>query len=111
GTGANITGSDPILSALANNGGPTQTHAIDSASPARDAGSNPLTLATDQRGFSRDDGGGVDMGAFEFGSTAPSPTADPTVTDPASTVVVDAASYSIVGTAAAGSTVRIYSDL
>jgi hypothetical protein len=38
-----------------------------SGSPAIDAGSNPLGLAFDQRGdgFPRENGGGVDIGAFE----------------------------------------------
>ena len=45
--------SDARLSPLANNGGPTQTHALLSGSPALDAGSNTLAnnagLTTDQR--------------------------------------------------------------
>ncbi|MEZ5992103.1 MAG: choice-of-anchor Q domain-containing protein [Planctomycetota bacterium] len=109
GTGTNITGTDPVLSALANNGGPTETHAIDTASAARDAGSNPLTLATDQRGLNRDDGGGVDMGAYEFGAGAAA-TTPPSVSDPASVTVVNATSYNVMGTAPADSLVRVYSD-
>jgi hypothetical protein len=68
---------DPMLDVLANNGGPTQTHALLAGSPAIDAGSNQLNLTTDQRGagFNRTIGLGPDMGAFEV-----QPTATPTVT-------------------------------
>jgi hypothetical protein len=58
------------LGMLANNGGPTQTISFPSASPLRNAGSNPAGLTTDQRGpgFSRVVGAAADMGAFEFPS-------------------------------------------
>ena len=64
---------------LADNGGPTQTHALLPDSPAIDAGDNSLAvdadgnpLSTDQRGtgFDRIFGGTVDIGAFEFESSA-----------------------------------------
>jgi hypothetical protein len=60
---------DPDLASLANNGGPTRTHALLSSSPAVDAGSDTVAqnagLTTDQRGFERfiDT---VDVGAYEF---------------------------------------------
>jgi hypothetical protein len=56
------------LGPLANYGGPTQTIPISSASPARNAGSNPAGLTTDQRGpgFPRVEGPAADIGAFEF---------------------------------------------
>ncbi|MBP0018297.1 MAG: CHAT domain-containing protein [Cyanobacteria bacterium SBLK] len=57
----NITGVDPQLLPLADNGGSTQTHALRSTSPALNTGNS--TLATDQRGFSR--GFFPDIGAFE----------------------------------------------
>ncbi len=66
-----ITGADPMLDPLANNGGPTRTHALIAGSPAIDSGDDPNCPATDQRGFSRPaDGDGdstatCDMGAFE----------------------------------------------
>ncbi len=47
----NITGVNPILGDLANNGGPTDTCAILSTSAAIDAGNSTLTL--DQRGLVR----------------------------------------------------------
>lgn len=58
---------DPLLGSLDNYGGPTLTMPPDPGSPAIDAGSNPLGLAFDQRGdgFPRENGGGVDIGAFE----------------------------------------------
>ena len=41
---------DPQLLPLADNGGPTWTHALSPGSPAIDAGNNSAVLATDQRG-------------------------------------------------------------
>jgi hypothetical protein len=65
---ANQTGVDPLVGALGNNGGPTDTHGLQSSSPAIDTGSNPLVLLNDQRGagFRRVFGGGTDIGAFEL---------------------------------------------
>jgi beta-lactamase regulating signal transducer with metallopeptidase domain len=61
--------SDPLLLALADNGGPTLTHALAPASPARDAGNNAANLSTDQRGAGhpRVAGAAADIGAFEAG--------------------------------------------
>ena len=58
---------DPRLAPLANNGGPTPTHALMSDSPAIDRGSNPKDRAYDQRGpgFPRVRGAFPDIGAFE----------------------------------------------
>jgi len=56
--GNHITGQDPILGPLQDNGGPTFTHALLVGSPAIDAGDNSLAPATDQRGFSRPQDGG-----------------------------------------------------
>lgn len=64
----NIVGVDPLLGPLADNGGPTQTHALLSDSPAIDRGINPQGLPTDQRGATRAFGNGADIGAFEWGS-------------------------------------------
>ena len=61
----------PLLGALANNGGPTETHALLAGSQAiNTAGSSSESF--DQRGapFLRNDGNGVDMGAFESGATS-----------------------------------------
>lgn len=69
---------DPSLLQLANNGGPTWTHALETGSPAVDAGANPLGLVLDQRGagFARVYGVAADIGAFEVQQ----PSATPTVT-------------------------------
>jgi uncharacterized repeat protein (TIGR01451 family) len=73
----NITGQDPRLGPLQDNGGPTWTHALlDGAnpSPAINAGSftdiDGLTISSDQRGFSRPWPpmfGYNDIGAYERG--------------------------------------------
>jgi uncharacterized repeat protein (TIGR01451 family)/CSLREA domain-containing protein len=62
-----LSNQNPLLGALANNGGATQTRALSAGSPAIDAGSN--CPATDQRGVARPypAGGICDIGAFEFG--------------------------------------------
>lgn len=58
---------DPLLDALADNGGPTMTLALLAGSPAIDAGNNVAALSTDQRGpgFQRHVGSRTDIGAFE----------------------------------------------
>ncbi|MFO1462853.1 MAG: choice-of-anchor Q domain-containing protein [bacterium] len=69
---------NPRLSALADNGGPTPSHALQAGSPAIDGGNpsgcrdeNGLLLGLDQRGFSRNGDGDAngsavcDIGAFE----------------------------------------------
>jgi hypothetical protein len=71
--GGTITGSDPLLAPLADNGGPTLTHALLQGSPAIDAGPDPVPTFTgnefDQRGpgFVRVFGTRVDIGAYEAG--------------------------------------------
>ncbi|WPJ97507.1 choice-of-anchor Q domain-containing protein [Coraliomargarita algicola] len=54
------------LGLLADNGGPTFTHALGSSSDAIDAGMTDLT--TDQRGFFRLAGLADDIGAYELGA-------------------------------------------
>jgi hypothetical protein len=67
--------SDPGLATLGNYGGPTQTIALLSGSPAINAGNNAFAPGpTDQRGLPRIVGGTVDIGAFESqGRPPPSP--------------------------------------
>jgi predicted outer membrane repeat protein len=60
---------DPLLAALADNGGPTKTLAIAPGSPAIDAGNNSSCTATDQRGVKRPQGSACDIGAFEYVTT------------------------------------------
>jgi hypothetical protein len=77
-------GGDPGLGALANNGGPTQTRLPQPGSPLIDAiptgscqddGASGIT--TDQRGVSRPQGSGCDIGAVEVGG-GPTPPPPPT---------------------------------
>jgi CSLREA domain-containing protein len=65
---------DPQLGPLADNGGPTQTHALLPGSPAIDAGSGDCPPpATDQRGVTRPQVAACDIGAVEtlFGYPRP----------------------------------------
>jgi hypothetical protein len=78
-----LTGFDPLLNPLADNGGPTLTRSLHFGSPAIDAGdpagctdASLALLTTDQRGFPRPfDGNGdgtkrCDIGAYEYGFQA-----------------------------------------
>jgi hypothetical protein len=73
---APLTG-DPLLGPLQNNGGLSETMALQAGSPAIDAGSNAVAnaagLTTDQRGpgFPRIVGAAVDIGAFEVQQSLP----------------------------------------
>ncbi|MCB9137335.1 MAG: DUF839 domain-containing protein [Caldilineaceae bacterium] len=82
GVNNNQIGADPLLESLADNGGPTETMAIPADSPAINSGLPPLIMAasgdaiaavacpaTDQRGLSRPQGAGCDIGAFEVNAT------------------------------------------
>lgn len=77
--GSNIYDQDPVLGPLQNNGGPTDTHELDSNSPAVNTGSNPQNLAFDQRGnpFNRSiptgDQFNTDIGAYEIQPPPPPP--------------------------------------
>jgi predicted outer membrane repeat protein len=61
-----LSNTDPLLGSLANNGGPTQTHALLPGSPAIDTGINSGCPSTDQRGVTRPQGAACDIGAYEF---------------------------------------------
>jgi hypothetical protein len=65
---------DPILGPLADNGGPTLTHALQPGSPAINRG-DPAAPPQDQRGYGRL--GVPDVGAFEFNGIPPTPTPTP----------------------------------
>jgi hypothetical protein len=81
---------NPLLGPLQNNGGPTQTLALLSGSPAINAGDATaliFTGANDQRGpgFARVVNGTIDIGAFEnqtITSPPPSPAPPPTLHTP-----------------------------
>lgn len=95
-TAHTITGAPAGLQPLADNGGPTDTHALLLSSPAIDAGRpagcrdhKGLPLTVDQRGYARPvngdkrPGSACDIGAFERlspGTPTPAPTATATAT-------------------------------
>ena len=67
--GNDLPSVNPMVSALAANGGPTQTHAISTGSPALGAADTAACPTIDQRGASRTGvwpGPGCDIGAFEI---------------------------------------------
>ncbi len=67
GVAGNLVGVNPMLGALANNGGPTQTQALLAGSPAINAGATfGADQGVDQRGIARPQGATADIGAFEF---------------------------------------------
>lgn len=80
------TSDDPLLEPLADNGGPTQTHALAPGSLAIDAAADCTNLQAqpvnaDQRGVNRPypTGGICDVGAYEYDlAPPPPPPADPT---------------------------------
>jgi hypothetical protein len=55
----------PKLDALADNGGPTLTHALNAGSPAIDVGSASMSLTSDQRLAPRVSGAQADIGSVE----------------------------------------------
>ena len=69
GTAANPI--DPRLGPLANNGGPTMTHALLAGSPAIDKAVAVEGITTDQRGVARPQGAAPDIGSFELEDTNP----------------------------------------
>jgi CSLREA domain-containing protein len=72
-----LSGVDPLLGELADNGGPTLTHALLAGSPAIDAGDDAECPAADQRGAPRPSGGACDIGAYEAGAAVPPPASLP----------------------------------
>ncbi len=65
----NLIVPDALVAALADNGGPTRTHALLAGSPAIDAGAN--CPADDQRGTTRPQGSACDIGAYEYAPPPP----------------------------------------
>src|SRR4029077_18866664 len=80
GAGDQIT-TNPMLGPLANNGGPTLTHALLPSSPAIDTGDPSFTPPPlyDPRGpgYARVVNGRIDKGSFEVQGSTPTPTATP----------------------------------
>jgi hypothetical protein len=66
-TCTNIITADPLLGALGNYGGETETIPLRLGSSAINAGSDAVCPATDQRGFARPQGAHCDIGAYEIG--------------------------------------------
>jgi hypothetical protein len=57
---------DPLLDPLADNGGPTLTHALQGDSPAVDAADSSVAPDVDQRGVARPQAAGDDVGSYEL---------------------------------------------
>lgn len=80
GAAGDQNGANPLLGALAANGGLTPTHALQDNSPAIDAALG--CPATDQRGVARPFGPACDIGAFEGGTRATAAAAAPAAAAP-----------------------------
>jgi uncharacterized protein YraI len=107
------TGSELGLEPLADNGGPTLTHALREGSPAIDAGLGTCP-STDQRGNARPVGASCDVGAYEytFAVTGIEPTSGDA---PAPTVNIDllcwegpGPAYNVVSSIEAGTEVELH---
>jgi hypothetical protein len=70
-TANGVNSGEALLEPLADNGGHTFTHALDSRSNAINAGDATACLLADQRGFARD--ASCDLGAYEAASTCTAP--------------------------------------
>ena len=79
---------DPLLGPLADNGGPTQTHALLTGSPAIDNGTGSGATDTDQRGVAA--AGVRDSGAYEFTGTVNALTIEKLINHHASETPADA---------------------
>ncbi len=69
--GGAFSTADPMVLALAANGGPTKTESLEVGSPAIDHAT--YLVSADQRGVARPQGAANDIGAFEVISTPPPP--------------------------------------
>jgi CSLREA domain-containing protein len=85
------------LGALANNGGPTNTMALQDGSQALDSANNEDCPATDQRGVTRPQNVICDIGAYEKEPTPPTPPAPPAAVAPATAQAKPVAKSSISG--------------
>jgi uncharacterized repeat protein (TIGR02543 family) len=65
---SDLSNTNPLLSSLANNGGPTQTRALLPGSPAVDRYTGADCPTTDQRAYKRPAGPACDIGAYEQSS-------------------------------------------
>ncbi|HJR81383.1 MAG TPA: choice-of-anchor Q domain-containing protein, partial [Anaerolineales bacterium] len=83
--GTNIIIADPLLGELGNYGGHTQMVPLQPGSSAIDTGSSSDCPVTDQRNVARPQGGGCDIGAFEY-TEGPSVTVTPSPVTPITSV-------------------------
>jgi CSLREA domain-containing protein len=80
--GSDLTDTPATLGPLANNGGPTDTHAPLAGSAAIDAGDDDACPPADQRGTPRPNGAACDIGAVESGAAPPTATPTPSSAPP-----------------------------
>ncbi|AQP43426.1 family 16 glycosylhydrolase [Tessaracoccus flavus] len=93
---SDVVTDDAGLEPLADNGGPTLTHALIAASPALNA-AGESDLSEDQRGLPRPSGAAADAGAYEVQVVTPTPTPTPTPSEPTTPVFVPTAPYTKPG--------------
>ncbi len=97
GTGSKQNTYPRLASALANNGGPTQTLALQDGSPAINAiPAISCSASTDQRGIARPQGPACDIGAFEY--QVPTISVPATITTKATSSAGAVVTYSVTGT-------------
>ncbi len=90
---------DPLLGALADNGGPTFTHLPQTGSPVIDGGTNSGCPATDQRGFTRvGQGAACDIGAVEVQVACASKPDQPALLSPGNNKKPKARKSRLIGT-------------
>ncbi len=92
--GGDMVNTDPLLSPLQDNGGPTLTHALAPGSPAIDHGNSAFCTATDQRGLSRPPTA-CDIGAYEASDAATADLAISAATSPLVISVNEVMTYTI----------------
>ena len=92
GAAGDLLNVDPLLGPLADNSGPTLTHALLQGSPALGAANTATAPPTDQRGIPRPQNGDADVGAFEYADLL--------------TITIDMASISENGGTAVGTVTR-----
>ena len=85
-----LSGVDPMLGPLQDNGGPTQTMSLLPGSPAIDAGAGQCD-ASDQRGVSRPQGLVCDIGAYEVAPPAGGLASTLSLSSSEATIIVSAA--------------------
>jgi hypothetical protein len=84
-----LQSTNPALGPLQDNGGPVQTMALTMGSPAIDRGSGTGCPGSDARGVIRPQGGGCDIGAYEWAPPVPGATNASSITP--SSVTLNAA--------------------